>query len=336
MKAFLYKLLNTLLSVSFLRRLENLVLDLLERKENSFITVHRRPVQTAAIETVSDPSRADEKTAIVLQGPLLLQNHFTLNTIRLYRNHFPGAKIILSTWEGESGEELKEIGGLGVDIQLSTPPDFAGISNINFQIVSTLSGMELAGKSGREFFLKTRTDQRFYAPSTLEFLQNLISSFPLNDSSYDQRGRIVGLNMNTFKYRMYGISDMFLFGYAHDMMNYWQCPLDQRPPVSIPREENIFRHSKLRLCEVYLCSEYLTRIGRKLEWTLEDSFLAYAQHFVVVNSSDLDLFWPKYGRKEYRWLSYDKITDHQQLDFREWLNLYQEPSRAIPAFDFLE
>ena len=36
--------------------------------------------------------------AIVIQGPLILDNHFTLNTVKLYKRYYPGCKVIVSTW----------------------------------------------------------------------------------------------------------------------------------------------------------------------------------------------------------------------------------------------
>jgi hypothetical protein len=63
-------------------------------------------------------------------------------------------------------------------------------------------------------------------------------------------------------------------------------------------------------------------VGRKLEWSLADSWSAFADHFCVVDTEQLDFFWPKYNNKEHRWLKYDGTIKMQELSFREWLNLY--------------
>jgi hypothetical protein len=151
--------------------------------------------------------------------------------------------------------------------------------------------------------------------------------------NWSQRQRIVGHSLGTLKYRLYGISDMFLFGTAEDLFQYWQCPLDERRLQDLPREENILEHSLLRLCEVYLASEYLRRLGRELRWTLADSYAAYADHFVVANSADFDLYWSKYGRAQLKWVSYELAAGYQQLDFREWLNIYSRRDRHSPGLD---
>ena len=74
---------------------------------------------------------------------------------------------------------------------LSDLPAYSGISNTNYQIVSTRAGVEAARASGKAYVLKTRTDQRFYAPSSLEFLHHLIRKFPVT-GNWAQKSRIVG------------------------------------------------------------------------------------------------------------------------------------------------
>jgi len=326
------RLLRSVLSARSIRRLQSFFSALLEDQERVFITQVKRPTFTAAIDTRSDPFLSDADTAVVIQGPLALENHFTLNSVLLYRQHYPEAEIIVSTWNGQSPEELRSIEKAGAKVVLSELPAYSGISNTNYQIVSTRAGIEAARASGKGYVLKTRTDQRFYAPSSLEFLHHLIRKFPVT-GNWRQKCRIVGHSLGTFKYRLYGISDMFLFGSADDMFEYWQCPLDDRRLADMPRADDVYKHSFLRVCEVYFCTEYLRRLGRELRWTLADSYAAFADHFVVANSADFDLHWPKYGRAERKWSTYELAPAFQQLDFREWLNIHSRPDRKSPGLD---
>lgn len=328
------RLLRSVLSAKMMRRLQGFFSALREEKERVFITQVQRPTFAAAVGTRSDSFPSDADTAIVIQGPLALENHFTLNSVLLYRQHYPESEIIVSTWRGQSSEELGSIERAGASVVLSDLPAYSGISNTNYQIVSTRAGIEAACDSGKGYVLKTRTDQRFYAPSSLEFLLNLLQMFPVK-GRWKQKRRIAGISLNTFKYRLYGMSDMFLFGGAEDLLEYWQCPLDKRRLEDLPKAEGIYRHSFLRVCEVYFCTEYLARLGRELGWTLADSYAAFGDHFIVVNAADLDLIWPKYSRSEVRWPSYQRM-EHQQMDFREWLNLYCQPARRTPDLDFLQ
>lgn len=328
-------LLRNILSRDSIRGLQDFLSDLREEKDGDFITWRARPVFAAAIGTRSDPFLGGAGTAIVLQGPLMLRHRFTLQSVLLYRQHYPEADIIVSTWKGESADELAAIEDAGARVVLSSLPPYAGISNTNYQIVSTRVGIEAAKAAGNTFALKTRTDQRVYAPSSLEFLHHLVKTFPVN-GQWKQKHRIVGHSLGTFKYRLYGLSDMFLFGDIDDLLAYWQCPLDDRRVEELPGAEDVFSHSLLRVCEVYFCSEYLRRIGRELRWTLADSYAAFADHFVVANTADFDLYWQKYGGAEVKWTAYQLAAGFQPLDFREWLNIHCRPSRHSPGLEALK
>jgi len=67
----------------------------------------------------------------------------------------------------------------------------------------------------------------------------------------------------------------------------------------------------------------LEAAGRNPDWTLKDSWQAFADNFCVVDAGSLDLYWYKYERyKEYRHLSYGAITAERELGFLDWFNLY--------------
>ena len=69
---------------------------------------------------------------------------------------------------------------------------------------------------------------------------------------------------------------------------------------------------------------FLVKVGRKLEWTIKDSWELFADHFCIVDKEHLDLFWPKYNRLEYRWLAYSDILKFQEMNFKEWLTIYNK------------
>lgn len=294
-----------------------------EETERKFLTYHFRPMEAMAVETQSGMVKIEKKLAIVIQGPLIVLNDFTLETIKIYRKHFPGAILIVSTWKS-ADQLIQPFKELGVDVLQNEYPEQAGVSNINLQIVSSRNGINKARMLGAEYVLKTRTDQRMYAPNIAEYLYNLTEIFPVRNSSR-QRKRIVGVSANTFKYRMYGLSDMLLYGHIDDMALYWSADHDLRVfDDNHSREAALSLRSfaRWRICEVYLASEFLAKIGRSLKWTLEDSWGVFGDHFCVIDKEQLDLFWLKYNRLEYRWLSYGEPVLHQELGFREWLNIY--------------
>ena len=65
-----------------------------------YVTEKHRPVLCSKYYSFHK-DRSDD-TAIMLQGPIVKENDFTYETIKLYQNNFPNAKIILSTWRNES------------------------------------------------------------------------------------------------------------------------------------------------------------------------------------------------------------------------------------------
>ena len=96
------------------------------------------------------------------------------------------------------------------------------------------------------------------------------------------------------KYRLYSVSDQFLYGHVDDMVKYWNIPLDSREklPDTPPMTWRTF--SKLRLGPVYLCSEFLKHSGFDLAWTLNDTFKALKDRFVIIDQAAIKLYWHKY------------------------------------------
>lgn len=309
------------LTPSQLERLLGQVVVGLESKTKTSLTYHKRPLLAESVGTWSDPLVQDPPFALIIQGPIIKENDFTLNSIRIYKKNFRNTHIILSTWDDENDGYLDSIRNESIELIQSRKPDCAGIANINLQIVSSYAGIQKAESLGVTHVLKTRTDQRLYAPNIPEFLCDLLDVFPVV-TGYRQRQRLIAISLNTFKYRLYGVSDMLVFGKTEDMMCYFGCPLDARSLEPPTTDISVLAWSKLRLAETYLTTEFLDSIGRALVWTLEDSWQVLADHFVVIDKETLDLLWPKYNRSEHRWLQYEGIFTNFELNFREWLRLY--------------
>ena len=266
-----------------------------------------------------------EKLAIVVQGPYLDKEKFTLETLRGYRKNFPESVIILSTWSVPEGDKffLQQI---DVEIILNKKPIYWGVSNVNLQIVSTKSGILMARKLGAHYALKTRTDQRIYNPNFYAYLTSLLHAFSLSGGYSSQHSRLIACSLNTFKLRMYGISDMFLFGHIEDMMRYWDVPLDDRNSDGIERLNTWKLHSSRELSEVYFCTKYLRSIGKEVKFTLESSLSAIAEHFIVIDQHAIGLFWNKYTYDENR---YVHGFYNSQLTFNDWLILHSAKDNIV-------
>jgi hypothetical protein len=260
-----------------------------------------------------------EDIAIVIQGPLSQRNNFTLETIKLYRRNIPTAKIIFSTWDLPQNV-LRELESLNVSVIINKRPENAGIFNINLQITTSKPGILLAKNLGFKYVLKTRSDQRINHPNYDIYLFNLLNTFPIKSYITNQKKRLIGLSLNTFKHRLYGISDMFLFGHIDDMLNYWNVDFDYRPDTPEERinaGNTLGTYSRWRVCEVYLCTEFLKKIGHAADFTLLDSYRVLGDRFLILDHEAIDLYWHKYTNNQSRY----KVADvyDPQISFNDWL-----------------
>jgi len=288
--------------------------DILERPLPYFFTFHLRPKKAEKIGVVSDKLLNYPKIAIVIQGPIIYDQDFTLETIKIYKKIFPQVIIILSTWNYEDTKYIEKIKNEIGEVLLNKIPEEKGVQNINYQIVSSLAGINRAKELGVQYVMKTRTDIRIYDRNSIEFLCNILNQFPAK-GGYKQNKRIVGLSLNTFKYRLYGLSDINLFGEINDMILYWSAELD--------KNGSAFVQMKIGLCEVYLATQFLKKVGKDIAWTLKDSWQTFADNFCIVDEQCLDIYWYKYARiKEHRYVHYDVMRNDQEMTFNEWFNIY--------------
>jgi len=291
-----------------------------ENRRKKFVAFLSRPQFSAEYGLYPDAVKKQPKTAVVIQGPLVSEKDFTLETVKIYKQIFPQSEIIVSVWGSENAELVSKIKKCGVTIVQTTPPEYSGQQHINFQIAGSVAGIKKAQELGAEYVFKTRSDQRIYEANALEFCLNLIKTFPITHAK--QNKRIVGVSLDTFKYRLYAVSDMCMFGHIDDMLLYWGPKLDDRPKItSEPKTMKEF--ANVRICETYLTTEFLKSIGETLDWTLQDSWRKYADHFVIVDQTALGLYWFKYAKhKAVRFEQYSDVKNTQELTFVEWLNMY--------------
>ena len=222
-----------------------------------FITYHTRPKYTDSIKykTFYYNNIDFQTLAIVMQGPLILKDNFTIETLKLYRNFFPTVKIILSTWDTEDEEYVNKVRKLNIIVLQNKKPALAGIANINLQIASSTTGINHAKKLGCKYVLKTRTDQRIYSDHFLQFIYASLKKFPLTHRSA-QKERIIAFNLNTFMFRPYSVSDMINFGHVDDMIKYWCLEYDTRGLEDLPVSNTLIGWSKQRLAEVYFVTSF--------------------------------------------------------------------------------
>lgn len=295
-------------------------------------TQHSRPVAPSARSIRLTPSNLSD-TAIVMQGPLVLASDFTFHSARFYRESFPDAPLVVVVWSSESTQDLQELRSLGAHVVVLDLPNDPGPANINLQRSSVLAGLHAAENLGCQFAVRTRSDQRFYDDQALPFLHATLDAFrPPSSGPYS---RIVTTSLDTFRFRLYGLSDQFHFGRVSDLLQFWQAEEDV-PKDQEASSSRALQAARLNLPEVALTSAYLDRTGWELKWSLSDWWQALADRFVIVDASALDLVWPKYSSREFRWRRYGDASPLEEVDFADWLSLYVNSEQQLGSdYDYL-
>ena len=266
----------------------------------------------------------DNAYAIVMQGPIIVQNHFTYETLRLYKYVYPNIFIVLSTWRNENVEELDLIRTLGIEIIENDKPVFAGIGNINMQICSTTTGIKRAVENKAAYILKTRTDIRLC--KNIDFLY----FFTLRTKQFDEyrdpklQARLVIFNINMFLPRLYSICDLTMFGHTKDMLTYWDVPFDEMTKFDSFTFEELYQTN---LGEFYYANNFFKKVNFITEAKESAYFDALIKYFNITDVEELDLFWYKYryyleGKSRYGNL--DSLTTKGiTWSHAQWLLLFE-------------
>jgi hypothetical protein len=267
-----------------------------------------------------------EKIGIVMQGPLIRENNFTVNTIKRYMNYSDNLSIIVSTWDDEDRAELDQIRAAGAVVVTSKKPEFAGNFNINYQLVSTLAGIKKAVEFDCKYICKTRTDQRIYGETAFAFMMCLLKHYPA--AAGGQRQRLIGLSTEYGSmYKPYYISDFLYFGQTEDIYKLFDIPLDER---NIVRRKNSCQRAveDELIPEVYILREYLKKTGAEYGVSVKDYWLFLRDRMILIDKSIIGLYWPKYESRYCEHMrngSYSTAHAHISgfnFDFASWLCLY--------------
>lgn len=298
------------------------ILKIKERKENNFYTVHRRPKKSSDVSAYLIKYKEKQNTAIVMQGQIITKNNFTIETTSLYKRNFPDTILILSTWLGEDENAIQKIKQGGWTVIQSEKPSYSGYYNINYQLTSSNNGIQAAKNLGAEYVIKTRTDQRVYNPNAIRLLFSFNKLYPPDKNSRQTR-RLIVPNIDTLKYRPYGIGDMIMFGHINDMLLYWGAKHDMRQ-APLNRYPTIIEDAQAKTSEVYLCTEYMKTLGQPLIWTIDNSWKVFGKYFCIFDYSLLDMFWYKYKvHEEFRLLYYKSTHSLQIMQYYEWIACHE-------------
>ena len=302
-----------------------------------FFSYNLRPKKAEQLVSIEKQSPNADKFAIVMQGPLVLKDDFTLETVKTYERIYPGVFIIISTWENENAEYIERIKKeTSCLVVLNRYPQYSGFLNGNYQMVSTVNGIKAAKERGKEFVFKTRCDYRFYKKGLLEFMHSMILTYPCSDSLLDQRYRIVitsGRRDDMF--RPFFVGDQFQFGYLDDLLNFWEneeiqenCSLKEF--YKWCREE-CFSWKQERQYTSILTKRYVKKMtGEEIDISVK-AYWEYARKYLIfLSAKDADVYYCKYDTRyeetlvngEYYRDDRDEVCLSYNWNFVRWSNLY--------------
>ena len=212
----------------------------------------------------------------------------------------------------------------------NTLPPYCGYRNINLQAITTKNAITYAKKLNYKYVLKTRTDTRLYSKSFVKYLINTIKFYKLtNTSRFKQKERIIGTSF-TLRYRLYGISDMILFGNTKDLYNYFDILTDKKIEKKMYnfviklkfKDKNYFVQKEF--CpEIYFFSEFCRKINKKIKWTTNDYINKLYNNFVIVDNNSLGVYWKKSNKFENHFSNKPMpIKKSLEFSFSEWFNYY--------------
>ena len=289
--------------------------------KNNYLTYHLRP-KLAENFNLESTCKIEEKIAIIIQGPIKEKFNFLKNTLNIYKKIFKNSLIIISTWENENIDLINSLKNENTFIIFSKEPTKSQ-SNINHQIFSTNIGLELALKKGAKYSIKTRSDVRINKNNLETYLISLLSTFPVKENNFI-KSRIVVPSLITFKYRLYSLSDITMFGETSDLIKYFKNEkFEQGIKKFNFNNENLLIEQTPIIAEIFLCSRFINQIEGNISWNLDNWWRCLKNYFCVIDNSSLDLLWYKYDWEyEYRYLRTYSDKFARAIDFQDWLSLY--------------
>ena len=294
---------------------------IIDNTKNNYLTYHLRP-KKAEDFNLESTCKIDEKIAIIIQGPIQEKFDFLKNTLEIYKKIFKNSIIIISTWKSEDIEKINTLKDENIYILFNDEPEKSQ-SNIDHQIFSTNIALKFAMNHNAKYSIKTRADVRINKSNLETFLISLIKTFPVKSNSLI-KSRIVVPSLITFKFRIFSLSDIVMFGETNDLLQYFDLELfrDGLKKFDL-NEKKLLKNETPVVAEIFLCARFMNKLDNSINWNLESWWDSLKNYFCVIDNSSLDLFWHKYDwNYEYRYIRTYSDKFARAIDFQDWLSLY--------------
>ena len=294
---------------------------IIDNTKNNYLTYHLRP-KKAEDFNLESTCKIDEKIAIIIQGPIQEKFDFLKNTLEIYKKIFKNSIIIISTWKSEDIEKINTLKDENIYILFNDEPEKSQ-SNIDHQIFSTNIALKFAMNHNAKYSIKTRADVRINKSNLETFFISLIKTFPVKSNSLI-KSRIVVPSLITFKFRIFSLSDIVMFGETNDLLQYFDLELfrDGLKKFDL-NEKELLKNETPVVAEIFLCARFMNKLDNSINWNLESWWDSLKNYFCIIDNSSLDLFWHKYDwNYEYRYIRTYSDKFARAIDFQDWLSLY--------------
>ena len=294
---------------------------IIDNTKNNYLTYHLRP-KKAENFNLESTCKIDEKIAVIIQGPIQEKFDFLKNTLEIYKKIFKNSIIIISTWKSEDIEKINTLKDKDIYILFNDEPEKSQ-SNIDHQIFSTNMALKLAINHNAKYSIKTRADVRLNKSNLETFFISLIKTFPVKTNSLI-KSRIVVPSLITFKFRIFSLSDIVMFGETNDLLQYFDLELfrDGLKKFDL-NEKKLLKNETPVVAEIFLCARFMNKLDNSINWNLENWWDSLKNYFCIIDNSSLDLFWHKYDwNYEYRYIRTYSDKFARAIDFQDWLSLY--------------
>ena len=279
--------------------------------------------------------------SVIVQGPVMgrpgedYEKQKTLDCLKSIKRVLPDAEIILSTWKGTDTTHL-----FYDKIVLNDDPGAISyndydlknhFNNNNRQIVSTYNGLKLAT---RKYAIKMRGDFKLENPSFF----SLIDKFPeVNKYRFFKHRIIVPTYVSRDPEKfplLYHMSDLFQVGYADDLRELWNIPLQPEPettrafPYQTGFLNNPFKSSTWNMRftpEQYIWYAFAKKKGLDLSMKYYYqvpvrvtflSLLSIIDNFIIASPQQLGIYMPERIK--------DSFNESYLYTHEKWIRLYEE------------
>ena len=174
-----------------------------------------------------------------------------------------------------------------------------------------------------KYSIKTRADVRINKSNLETFFISLIKTFPVKSNSLI-KSRIIVPSLITFKFRIFSLSDIVMFGETNDLLQYFDLELfrDGLKKFDL-NEKKLLKNETPVVAEIFLCARFMNKLDNSINWNLESWWDSLKNYFCIIDNSSLDLFWHKYDwNYEYRYIRTYSDKFARAIDFQDWLSLY--------------